>query len=95
LEITGRPERRVLVATRTDDGRSLLVTDTTGRLEGPFESIDDAGEVVEYFEDLILDVVSHDLLSEENFGEIDLAEIERLAMTSIPPPDELPPGEWR
>lgn len=83
-----------LIAIRSSDGWRLAVTDDAGRFDGPFVDGDLAGELVEYFEELIADVVDHDLLPAEALAGVDLSEIERLAMTLIPTQRERSPGEW-
>ena len=85
-----------LTATRVSDGLTLGLTDRHGYLDESFKSDDDAGEVVEWIEDLLAELDAADAIPTEALEEIDLADIRLMAEALIPPPP--PPGtegKWK
>ena len=85
-----------LTAIRVADGLTLVLTDRCGYLDETFESDDDAGEVVEWIEDLLAELDAVDAIPTEALEEIDLSDIRQMAEALIPPPP--PPGtdgKWK
>lgn len=77
-----------LTATRVSDGLTLALTDRRGYLDEAFESDDDAGEAVEWIEDLLAELEAADAIPTEALDEIDLSDIRQMAeaLIQLPPP---------